>query len=181
MLSSSRTMFSTLFACSILTGCSSDLIAPGTRDGANASVVSAVRAAASGPVTLSLSDSTLMIGDTVRAVAVARNLRTNRDVSRELKFYFTSADTSVATIDRRGLVTAKAKGISRIRVRTLLGSASVDIGVGVLPISRPDTVIASRLPGVIDTQPDPVVAVPTVPVAAIPAPEIGRARVGKEC
>ena len=172
MLSSSRTMFSTLLACAVLSGCTSDLMAPGTPEGASARVLPAFRAAAFRPVTLTISDSTLAIGDTARVVAVARNLRTNRDVSREAKFQYSSSDTDIATVSHRGLVTAKSNGVTRIRVRSLLGSASILLGVGIVAVATPDTAVASSLPGVIDTQPEPVAVVPIVPAAALPAPAV---------
>ena len=173
MLSSSRTMFSTLFVCAVLSGCTSDLMAPGTPESASASVLSAFRAAAFRPVTITLRDSTLAIGDTVRVVAAARNLRTNRDVSREAKFQYSSSDSAVATVDRRGLVRAKSKGVALIRVRSPLGTASVNVGVGVVAAVAPeDTVVAGSLPGVVDTQPTPVAVAPVVPAAVPPTASV---------
>ena len=168
MFSSSRTMFSTLLTCSLLAGCSGDLIEPGAPESVNASVRSALRAAASSPVTLSLADTTLAIGDTVRAVAVARNIRTNRDVTRELRFHYTSDDTAVASVDRKGLITAKANGSTRITVRSLLGGASVLIDVGLVAdtVATIDSTIVSSGPAIADAPPVPVE--PAAPAAPVP-------------
>ncbi len=161
MFSSSRKMVPILLACSSLAACSGDLLDPGSTEGASASVVSSLKAS-SGPMTISLMDSALAVGDTVRAIAVARNIRTNRDVTREMKFHFWSADTAVAVVDRRGLITAKSKGKTKIYVRSLLGAASVSIAVG-MPVSATlDTTVISSGPATSDTP--PTIAAPMVPI-----------------
>jgi Right handed beta helix region/Bacterial Ig-like domain (group 2) len=164
----SRTMLPTALACLVVSGCDGALLDPGSAAGANASIVSSLRSP-SAPVTLSLSDSALNIGDTVRVSAVARNIRTNRDVTREMKFLFSSSDTVVASVDRRGLVTAKSNGSVKIHVRSLLGIASVSIGVG-MPVSVPvDTTLISSLPARADTLPtvDAPVVVPSAPAVPV--------------
>ena len=161
MLCSSRTIFSTVLVCAVLSGCSSDMLAPGTAEGTNASVISVLRPSESGPVTVSAKDSTLSVGDTVRIVAVARNTRTNRDVTRQMKFQYLSADTAIATVDHRGLVTAKAKGTTNITVRSILGSASVALTVAMPVAATLDTVPVTRTPAVADTS--VIAAAPSVP------------------
>ena len=151
MVCSSRTIFS-LLACAALSGCSDDMMAPGVTDGRSASVNALPHASVSGPVTLSVSDSMLAVGDTVRIVAVARNTRTNRDVTRQMKFQYLSSDTAIASVDPRGLVTAKAKGTTKISVRSILGTASVALGVS-MPVSAIlDTATVTNAPAVADTQ-----------------------------
>jgi hypothetical protein len=137
------------------------MLAPGSNDATNASVVSALRP--SGSVTATLSDSSLAVGDTVRMVVVARNIRTNRDVTREVKFQYSSADTAVASVDRKGLVTARAKGETKITVRSILGSTSVSLSVGLVLSATLDTTSATSAPALADTQP-----VARAPIAAAP-------------
>jgi len=153
MFSSTRTMLINLLACVLISGCSGDAMDPGSAEALSASV-SKLRAV-SGPVSLSARDSLLEIGDTVTVLAVARNTRTDRDVSREVRFTFGSSDTSVATVDRRGLVTARATGTARITVRSSLGSARVRVSVGVQQtVTASDTVKIFSAPDVppVDTQ-----------------------------
>ncbi len=165
---SSRTTLAALLACPALVGCASDLIAPENAGRANASVVPTQRAASSGPVTISLSDSSLNVGDTVRVVVVARNIRTNRDVTHEMKFVYQSADTALASVDRRGLITAKSKGVTKIYVRSLLGAASVALSIGIPTVATLDTAVVASSPAVPDTQPSPVVPVVPQELGAAP-------------
>jgi hypothetical protein len=173
MRSTFRTMITTLLACTVLSGCSSDLLAPNSADGINASVASI--ATATGPVSVSVADTAIEVGDTVRVVATARNIRTSRDVTREVKFTYVSSDTNVATVDRKGLVRARQRGVATVTVRTSLGRASVKIGVGLSV--KIDSVGVSSLPAVppVDTAPTPPPAPkpPAIPDVVPPSPEIG--------
>jgi Right handed beta helix region len=172
MRSTFRTMLTALLTASMLSGCVSDLMAPSTPDDVSASVVMSLRPRHRA-LTLSLSDSTLSIGDTIRVVTIARNTRTNRDVTREVRLHYSSSDTSVAVIDRRGLVTARSKGLTTVSVRSILGSATLELGVEVTPSGATDTTTVSSLPGTIDTQPTPAV-LPSLPVDLSVAPPFAK-------
>lgn len=171
MLSSPRTMLTTLFACSMLSGCSSDLMAPGVPEGASASVTK-VGAAALGPVSVSVSDSTLVIGDTVRLAVNARNTRTFREVTREVKWVFSSSDTVVATVNHRGLVTARGKGFAKISARTALGTATLSVAVDVGAVSALNPVGIASAPAAgalspVDLGNAPPFTAPMLPAATV--------------
>jgi Bacterial Ig-like domain (group 2) len=170
MCSSFRTMLTTLLACSILGGCTNDLLAPGAENGVSASVATSAMAMVASPVTMTVADSLLNIGDTVRIAVTAINPRTNRDVTREAKISFASSDTSVASVDRKGLVKAHNRGRATITARSALGRASVAIAVGVT--AKLDSTLVAKLPALppVDTTPAPAPPAP-VPPTVPPAPE----------
>lgn len=148
MLSSHRTMFSVILVCLAASGCVTDVMDPGTPDGTSASITK-VRFAET-PVSATVPDSQIAIGDTVRVRPTARNLRTLRDVTREVKFTFTSSDTLVAVVDRRGLVTGRRLGSVRVTALSALGSAVVRVGVG--PVADSASGKAGGLAALPDTQ-----------------------------
>ena len=169
MLSSSRTMLvTTLLACTALSACATDLMEPVSPTGISASITRG--SVTAGPVTAVLIDSVLSIGDTVRLAVSARNLRTRRDVTREAKFLFTSKDTNIATVDRRGLVTARAKGTTRIEVRSILGRVFVPVYV-----ESNETVAVIEDSTVVRSLPDTVSSSPEVapPIVSDVSPDLG--------
>jgi Right handed beta helix region len=153
MLSSFRSMLvTTMVTCVALSGCSSDMFEPGALDAVSASVTRSTTTA--GPITVVVPDSILSVGDTIRLSATARNSRTRRDVSNVVRFLYSSADTSV---DRRGLVTAKAPGTTKIVVRSMLGRVSVVIAVetDAPVVATLDSATARNIPDVPTAAPEP--------------------------
>ncbi len=185
MLSSfGRMVIAVCVSCVVLSGCSDERLDPGALDAVSASV--ARTTATAGPVTVVVPDSILSIGDTIRVSATARNSRTRRDVTSLVRFSYHSADNSVATVDRRGLVTARGKGNTRIVVRSALGRVSVGISVeNAATDSTPDsatdsapTVVTVDSSSILRNVPDAPAAVPEAapPVLMGPneiAPELG--------
>ncbi|HYW49611.1 MAG TPA: Ig-like domain-containing protein [Gemmatimonadaceae bacterium] len=153
MFSTSRKMLTTLIACTAIAACTNDdPLSPVRRpDGANVRLVANV---ADEPVQASTPDSTLDIGDTVRVSAVAVNLRGNK--ARNLKWTYSSSDTSVAVVDRSGLVRARANGLVSIVARTSVGSATVPVTIGTPTPSDPPT-------------PEPMPPAPAPPATEPPA------------
>jgi hypothetical protein len=133
------------------------MLAPGSRDGASATV-NKNNLVVNGPVSLTIGDSTLAIGDTTHVFGAARNTRTNRDVTHEVKWIYTSSDTSVVTVDRRGFVTAKANGTAVITASNVLGVARSNVTVSV----------ALDATGIADTP-----AVTDIPIAGVTPIDLG--------
>lgn len=161
MFSSTRTMLTTLLACSVITGCNGDLMNPGSEDAPSASVLRLK--VKSGPVSISAADSSLDVGDTITVRAKARNVRTDRDVTRDVRFTFVSSDTSIATVDRSGLVTTRAQGVVTITVRSVLGRASVELGV-----AKPYVTVAVDTTQILSAPDMP----PVEPQPGTPAPDV---------
>jgi hypothetical protein len=153
MFSFSRTMFGSILTGALLSACSNDLIAPGAAESISASVQQT--SIVSGPVGVKVRDSSLLVGDTVTVVATARNLRTRRDVTRDARFRFISSDTSIATVDGRGLVTAKSNGLVRIVVRSLFGRVSVRLSVGPEAVSIDTSTLRSLPDSALNAVPEP--------------------------
>ncbi len=175
MLSSFRSMFvTTLLSCFTLSACSSDMFEPGAFNAVSASVSRTTRTA--GAITVVVPDSILSVGDTIRLHAAAHNSRTRRNVSNVVRFIYSSADTSIATVDRRGLVTARAKGTTRIVVRSLLGRVSVGISVesGEPDVATVDSTTARNVPDVPPAAPEAAPeAAPPANVPELVSPELG--------
>jgi uncharacterized protein YjdB len=69
------------------------------------------------PITVTIDDPTIAIGDTTRARAASDDPSLAYWISRNRRVRWSSADTSIATVDGTGLITAKGVGTVRIRVR----------------------------------------------------------------
>lgn len=141
MFSTSRAMITTLLACTLLSGCSSDLLAPGADD-VNASIRTLGSTAMSN-VTVSLRDSSLIIGDTAKMMVQAATSKNVRSVT----YTYASSDTNVARVSQAGVVTARKNGNALLVVQSNVGKASVAISV-VTPPPPPPPVDTTATPPV---------------------------------
>ena len=125
MCSTSRTMLATLVTCAVLSGCSGDFLAP-EEPGISARTLAATGGTAS-PVVLTLRDSTLLVGDTVRALTQITGVPT----SRRVNFTYTTSDKAVLTVNANGLVRARRVGKAVLSASSSLGKAAVLVVVTV--------------------------------------------------
>jgi hypothetical protein len=161
MLSSSRIMITAIFTCCCVVGCSSDMLDPVAGDHVSARIASTMNVSASA-VAVSVTDSSIAIGDTVRLSAVTAARASGRTGTRDLRVTYASSSPNVASVDRRGLITALANGTAIISAKNALGTGSVTITVGVTSVAL-DTATLVQLPD--------LRAAPPAPEPLPPAPQ----------
>ncbi len=156
---------SLVVCCSLaaLAACSDGVLDADTLSPVNSAVGSQM--SRTGPVSAWIGDTTMHVGDTIRIGVLAVNRRTRRDVTKELRFTYTSSDSSVAQVSSTGLVTARAAGEATVTVGSTLGSAAVDVKV----IGPPTPVFDSVAFGDLPARPDSLVMPPVQPDTSVDA------------
>jgi len=143
----------------VLGACAGDPADPGHFDGLSANVRSIRSSTRS--ISVSLRDSVLTVGDTATLVVGIRD-RFGRDVARFLSAKFRSNDTTVATVNSKGLVTIEGEGSTWIVVRTS-SELRDSVAVGTLTQKLPEG--TARSPNApVEVEPAP----PSAPPAAAP-------------
>ena len=133
---------STAFALLAILSCS-DATAP---DGLTTDDLSADEARVIGSIVVTITPSTINVGDTARATAAVYDRR-GRPLTRSITW--TSSDTQVATINSSGLITGIAVGTAVITAshRSHSGSATVTVttvgGSGVTPVASISVTLAA--------------------------------------
>ena len=149
-----------LIVCSslaALAACSDGLLDADTLSPVNSAIGS--QTSRTGPVSAWIGDTTMQVGDTIRLGILAVNRRTRRDVTKELRFTYTSSDSVVAHVSSTGLVTARAPGTATVTVGSTLGSAAVDVKVSGPPAPVFDSIAMGNLPA----RPDSLLMPPVPP------------------
>ena len=159
---SARLLVSGLAAAISLSACSEGTLDSEALSPVSASLASQVTRSSS--MFVSLPDTSLEVGDTIRLDVTAVNRRTKRNVTKEITLTYASEDTTVASVSETGLVTAKLPGNTRISVSASLGTAALVVIVNPARLVL-DSTNLSNLPA----RPDSTPPAPSVPDTT-PAP-----------